>query len=143
MTHHHVDRMGGARGSAGCGQGRAVAALRGAGGLSIPRPCLWAMSAMSDAEYTSATALSLVNVKVAMMIGMCIPLTRSLPEANWQEGHTMPERRAHEPVPENENTCRVYSHIIGPIHVPAGTESSRARPGGTSETRDGPHRARS
>ena len=95
------------------------------------------MSAMSDAEYTSATALSLVNVKVAMMIGMCIPLTRSLPEANWQEGHTMPERRAHEPVPENENTCRVYSHIIGPIHVPAGTESSRARPGGTGETRDG------
>ena len=74
--------------------------MRGAGGLSIPRPCLWAMSAMSDAEYTSATALSLVNVKVAMMIGMCIPLTRSLPEANWQEGHTMPERRAHEPVPE-------------------------------------------
>ena len=43
--------------------------------------------------------MSLYKLKVAMMIVMCAHVSRSQRGRLAREGHTMPERRAHEPVP--------------------------------------------
>ena len=76
--------------------------------------------------------MSLYKLKVAMMIVMCAHVSRSLRGRLAREGQTMPERRAHEPVP----VAREHMSLTVHSQYHAGTESSQARPGGVATMDD-------
>ena len=93
-----------------------------------------------------------------MMIVMCAHVSRSLRGRLAREGQTMPERRAHEPVPVAREHMSLTVHRANTMperraHEPvpvarehmsltvhsqyhAGTESSQARPGGVATMDD-------